>query len=117
MRLKSELYKTEQEEIVDQIVGTDKIIGILGLDKDKSITLYELDNDEEKQKKIMGLSINIRKYFTYTSIIGVKKKLKRPWLSIIKNVCKLKYRIEKKDKWMNVDGKGFKTTKYTFNLI
>lgn len=106
MRLKSELYKKEQEEIVDQIIE------ILNLDNEHSITLYALDNDEEKQKKIMDLSINIRKYFTYTSIIGVKKKLKRPWLSIIKNVCKLKYRIEKRDSWMNVDGKGFKTTKY-----
>ena len=40
MRLKSELYKEEQEEICN------KIIKILNLDKkDNSITLYELDKD------------------------------------------------------------------------
>lgn len=41
MRLKSELYKKEQEEIVD------KIIGILDLENKKSYTLYELDKNEE----------------------------------------------------------------------
>jgi hypothetical protein len=78
MRLKSELYQKEQDEIVD------KIIKILELDKDNCITLYELDNDKEKQKKIMELSIPIRNFFTYTGIAGVKETMKRQWLSIIK---------------------------------
>ena len=39
MRLKSELYKKEQEEIVD------KIIKILDLENKKSYTLYELDKN------------------------------------------------------------------------
>lgn len=109
--MKSELYKQEQEEIVDQIIE------ILELDDENSITLYALDNDEDKQKKIMKLSINIRKYFTFTGIAGVKEKMKRPWLSIIKNVCKLKYKITMKDKWVNIDGRGFKTTMYTFTQL
>ncbi len=45
MRLKSELYKKEQEEICD------KIIEILDLSETNTITLYELDNDKEKQEK------------------------------------------------------------------
>jgi hypothetical protein len=42
MRLKSELYKQEQDEI------TDKIIEILELDDENSIILYNLDNNKEK---------------------------------------------------------------------
>jgi glycerol dehydrogenase-like iron-containing ADH family enzyme len=87
MRLKSELYQKEQYEIVD------KIIEILDLNNG-SFTLYDMDRDKDKQEKIMALAIEIRKYFTYTGIAGVKEKMKRPWLSIIKNVCKLKYNIK-----------------------
>jgi hypothetical protein len=47
MRLKSDLYKKEQEEIVD------KIIIILDLENKNTYTLYELDNNEEIQKQIM----------------------------------------------------------------
>jgi len=47
MRLKSELYKKEQEEIVD------KIIIILDLENKNTYTLYELDNNEKIQKQIM----------------------------------------------------------------
>ena len=46
MKLKSELYKKEQEEI------TDKIINILELN-DNSILLYNLDNDKIKQDKLL----------------------------------------------------------------
>jgi len=54
MRLKSELYKKEQEEIVD------KIITILDLENKTEYTLYELDKNEEIQKK-MELIPEIRK--------------------------------------------------------
>ena len=46
MNLKSILYREEQEEIIE------KIIDILQLDENYSITLYDLDNDNEKQSKI-----------------------------------------------------------------
>lgn len=111
MRLKSELYKKEQYEIVE------KIIDILKLN-DNSITLYELDNDKDKQEQIMELSIPIRKYFTCTGITGVKDKMKRPWLSIIKNVCKLKYNIKSKEKHITLSfKKPIKTRIYNFQLI
>jgi hypothetical protein len=41
MRLKSELYKKEQEEIVD------KIVKILDLENKTEYTLYELDKNKE----------------------------------------------------------------------
>ena len=44
MKLKSELYKKEQNEICD------KIITILNIDSNSSFILKELDNDEEKKK-------------------------------------------------------------------
>ena len=46
MKLKSILYKKEQNDLVD------KIINILELDNMNSIVLYNLDNDETKQYKI-----------------------------------------------------------------
>jgi hypothetical protein len=47
MKLKSILYKKEQDELVD------KIINILELDNENSIILYNLDNDKTKQYKIL----------------------------------------------------------------
>ena len=43
MKLKSILYKKEQDELVD------KIINILELDNENSIILFNLDNDKIKQ--------------------------------------------------------------------
>ena len=48
MRLKSELYKKEQDEILD------KIITILDLENKNTYTLYELDNNEEYTKANHG---------------------------------------------------------------
>ena len=45
MRFKKDLYKKEKEELAD------KIINILDL-KENSITLYDIDNDEDKKQKI-----------------------------------------------------------------
>ena len=93
MRLKSELYKKEQEEIVD------KIISILDLENKTEYTLYELDKNEEIQKKIMELIPEIRKYYAFNNMksVGEPNTRKRPWLSIIKNLLKTKYNIVSKD--------------------
>ena len=84
MRLKSELYKKEQEEIVD------KIIKILDLENKTEYTLYELDKNGEIQKQIMELIPKIRKYYSFNGIkaVGEPNKVKRPWLSIIKHLIK-----------------------------
>lgn len=63
MRLKSELYKNEQDEIVD------KIISILDLKNKNIYTLYELDHNEEIQKQIMKLIPEIRKWFAFNSLL------------------------------------------------
>ena len=62
MRLKSELYKKEQEEIVD------KIIKILNLENNNIINLCDLDNEYDKQKQIMELIPEIRKYNSFNGI-------------------------------------------------
>jgi hypothetical protein len=86
MRLKSELYKTEQNEIID------KIIGILDLGNKNTYTLYELDNNLEIQTKIMYLIPEIRKWFSFNNMksVGEPERIKRPWLSIIKHLTKTK---------------------------
>jgi hypothetical protein len=113
MRLKSELYKKEQEEIVD------KIIHSLDLENKNTYTLYELDRNKELQVKIMELIPEIRKWFAFNGIkaIGNPNKIKRPWLSIIKHLTKSKYNIVSKDFQFTENGQHIRTHIYTFNLI
>ena len=109
MRLKSELYKKEQEEICD------KIVEILDLSETNTITLYELDNDKEKQKKIIELIPEIRKYFSFNSMkaVGEPHRIKRPWLSIIKQITKLKYTITTKDHRIKIGDKVVRSIQYS----
>lgn len=111
MRLKSELYKKEQDEIVD------KIAKILDLENKTEYTLYELDQNEEIQKKIMELIPEIRKYYAFNNMkaVGEPNKRKRPWLSIIKNLLKTKYNITTDISYLT-DNKS-QTQMYKFNKI
>ena len=113
MRLKSELYKKEQEEIVD------KIITILDLENKTEYTLYELDKNEDIQKQIMELIPEIRKYYAFNNLkaVGEPNKRKRPWLSIIKNLLKSKYTIESVDFRMMDNDVEIRTHKYKIDLI
>ena len=113
MRLKSELYKKEQKEIVD------KIITILDLKNKTEFTLYELDKNEEIQKQIMTLIPEIRKYYSFNGIkaVGEPNKIKRPWFSIIKNLIKQKYNMVSLDYHFTEDGNHIRTQKYCFELI
>jgi hypothetical protein len=90
MRNKSDLYKEEQFLIVN------KLINILKLDEDNSITLYDLDNNENIKNEIMDLIPEIKKYFRFDCIHGVlnTETVKRPYLSIIRNIIKLKYLVK-----------------------
>lgn len=99
MRYKKELYEKEQAEIVDEILE------ILSL-KENKITLYELENDLEKQEKIINLIPKIRKYYSFNNIkaVGEPEKIKRPWLSIIKQLVKERYTISSKDHRIYQDG-------------
>jgi hypothetical protein len=110
MRLKSELYKTEQLQLCDKIIET------LQLDDSKSTTLYELDTNKDKQKKILDLIPDIRKYFSFTLIIGASEpeKVKRPWLSIIRCITKLKYEMVHGDYVLKKDDEKIRTKRYIF---
>ena len=55
---KKELFKKEQEEILN------KINTILGINKDNNtIYLYDIENDETKKEQILALSDDVQKYF------------------------------------------------------
>jgi hypothetical protein len=112
MNLKSILYREEQEEIIE------KIIDILQLDENDSITLYNLDNDIEKQSKILALIPDIRKFFSFSTIIGASEpdRAKRPHLSIIKQLCKRKYDISIHDCRLKVDEKDVRSKRYIFTI-
>ena len=113
MRLKSELYKKEQDEIID------KIITILDLENKNTYTLYELDKNEEIQKQIIDLIPEIRKWFSFNGIkaVGEPSKIKRPWLSIIKHLIKLKYNMVSLDYHFTENGKHIRTQNYIFILL
>jgi len=113
MKLKSILYKNEQNELVN------KIINILELDNKNSIILYNLDNDKAKQDKILALIPEIQKYYSFSTIIGVSKpiKAKRPYLSIIRQITKSKYKLNSYDYKIKHVDKDIRTKKYIFNLL
>jgi hypothetical protein len=113
MRLKSELYKKEQEDIVH------KIVKILDLKNKTEYTLYELDKNEDIQKQIMELIPEIRKYYSFNGIkaVGEPNKIKRPWLSIIKHLIKKIYNMVSLDYHFTEEGNHIRTQKYWFVLI
>lgn len=103
---KSEKYKKEQEEIIKNLLNIVEI-------KDNYIIRYELDNDEEKHKKINELVPDIKKYFACNNISGIKQphKVKQPWLSIIRQVLKTKYTVISTDYIFTIDDKKIRTKK------
>ena len=110
MRLKSELYRKEQ------YILSNKIIDILELDENGQIILYYLDNDKKKQDKIINLIPELRKYFSFSNMKGIESPeiLKRPYLSIIRQVTKLTHNMSGKDKQITIDGKAIRSRLLTF---
>ena len=111
MRIKlSEKYNNEREEICS------KIINIVDLDVNKSFLLCDLDNDIEKQQKILDLKEEIQQYFACSTISSFKPNFecKRPYLNIIRGILKKQnYIIESGDYWLKHEN-GFmkRTIKY-----
>ena len=101
MKLKSELYKTEQYEICDKIID-----------------ILQLDNDKVKQQKILDLIPDIRKYFSFGSIVGASEpeNTKRPWLSIIRHITKIKYQLIYGDYTKKMNDTRIRTKRYIFLL-
>ena len=102
-------YKKEQEELVN------KLLEILPLE-DNGFTLYEMDNDKERQDKIFGLMDDIKKYFIYRDIGVVKKnhKSKRVWLPLIRCILRqYGYEFIATSKSIKTaEGKSYKTQYY-----
>lgn len=69
---------------------------------------------KKNKKKIIELIPDIRKYFSFNSIkaVGEPHRIKRPWLSIIKQITKLKYTITVKDHRIKVGDKVLRTILY-----
>ncbi len=111
MRFKSELYAKEQRQIIGQIID------ILGLDKYNSVTLYDLDNHPDKTNQIMNLIPKIRTFFNFSDIKGASEPhtIKRPWLSIIRQLTKGEYEMVSCDYRMKIDGKTIRTKRYYFH--
>ena len=111
MRIKlSDKYQNEREEICN------KIITILDLKEDNTFLLCELDEDIEKQNKILDLKEEIQKYFACSTISSFKPNFecKRPYLNIIRSILrKQNYNIENSDFWLKYEN-GFlkRTIKY-----
>jgi hypothetical protein len=110
MRIKlSEKYLTEREE------RCNKIISILDLKADNTFLLCELDEDIEKQNKIMGLKEEIQKYFACSTISSFKPNFecKRPYLNIIRSILrKQNYNFVGNDYTIKINNIPKKTIKY-----
>lgn len=113
MRLKSELYETQQTDI------RNKLITMLDLEHNNPLVLYELDNNTELQQKIMVLIPEIRTFFSFNDMMGVSEpyKTKRPYFCIIKYLLKPIYKITNKEFHFTKDGKRIRTVKYFFEKL
>lgn len=81
----SEKFCTERETLCN------KLIEILELDEDNSFLLYELDNNNEKQQKILALKTELAKFFAVSSLAPFKPNIehtKRDYLNIVRGILK-----------------------------
>ena len=108
MRIKlSEKYKAEREEVCK------KLIDIIELDANNTFLLCELDNDIEKQTKILEMKEEIQKVFECSTISSFKPNFecKRPYLNIIRSILrKQNYKVENSDHWIKFDNGLMKRT-------
>jgi hypothetical protein len=111
MRLKSELYRTEREQLEASLES------IFSLREQNVFILHELDHNVELQNQIMRLVPEIRKYYNCNNIKAVSEpsRIKRPWLSIVKTILKPHYTISSKDYHFTREGKHIHSQKYTFS--
>ncbi len=110
MRIKlSEKYQNEREDICN------RLISILKLDDNNSFLLCDLDNDEEKQNKILEMKEEIQKYFACSTISSFKPNFecKRPYLNIVRSILKKQnYTFIGNDYTIKINNVPKKTVKY-----
>jgi hypothetical protein len=109
MRIKlSEKYQTEREDICN------KILNILELNNG-TFLLYDLDNDIEKQNKLLDMKEEIQKYFACSTISSFKPNFdcKRPYLNIVRSILRQqKYTFIGNDFTIKIENVPKKTIKY-----
>jgi hypothetical protein len=105
----SEKYQTEREDICS------KLINILELGEDNTFLLCDLDNDIEKQNKILAMKEEIQNCFACSTISSFKPNFecKRPYLNIIRSILrKQNYNFIGNDFTIKIDNVPKKTIKY-----
>jgi hypothetical protein len=109
MRIKlSEKYQTEREDICN------KILNILELNNG-TFLLHDLDNDIEKQNKLLDMKEEIQKYFACSTISSFKPNFdcKRPYLNIVRSILRQQnYTFIGNDFTIKIENVPIKTIKY-----
>ena len=110
MRTKlSDKFQNEREQICE------KLISIIELDDNNSFLLSELDDNVEKQNKILEMKGEIQQYFACSTISAFKPNFecKRPYLNIIRSILRKQgYTFIGNDYTIKVNGVPTKTIKY-----
>jgi|LakMenE01Jun11ns_1017448.scaffolds.fasta_scaffold9524562_2 hypothetical protein len=109
---KENLFKKERQEVLN------KLNNILKITNDNQ-KFYMCDIDEPKQKQIMDLKNDVKKYFTSKSYnVFVKSDdMERNYLSLIKLIFKeMKIKLTRTPKSITRDGKSIKTACYLLNV-
>jgi hypothetical protein len=108
MRIKlSEKYIDEREEICN------KLINMLNLDLEGCFLLSNIDEDIDKQNKIMELKNDIKKYFAVSTISSFKPNFncKRPYLNIVRSILRQQgYTFDGKDCEFKIEENIYKRT-------
>jgi hypothetical protein len=108
MRIKlSEKYKNEREELCKQIIN------IINLDETGSFLLSEIDENVDKQNRIIELKDKIKQIFAVSTISSFKPNFdcKRPYLNIIRSILRQQgYIFEGKDHEFKIDENVYKRT-------
>ena len=110
MRTKlSDKFQNEREQICE------KLISIIELDDNNSFLLSELDDNVEKQNKILEMKGEIQQFFACSTISAFKPNFecKRPYLNIIRSILRKQgYTFIGNDYTIKVNGVPMKTIKY-----
>lgn len=106
MKYKKDIqYKKEQDSVIE------KLLEILELKDNNNFILYEVEHNEDKINKISDLMPDVKKYFPCNLIGGIKQsdKLLRPWLSVVKQLLKRKYKLVSSDYRIKENDKVIRT--------
>jgi len=103
-------YHTEREDICN------RLIIILELDENHSILLNALENDTDKQTKILDMKDEIQKYFAVSCLSPFKPNAtcKRPYINILRGILRKQgYTFESSPILIGFEnGKSISTSKY-----